>query len=54
MPLSGVELVPAEIACAELDVIASRLVNQARAEGIALTGEGGLLRVLLAGCPPPG
>lgn len=31
----------------ELDVIASRLVDQARAEGIALTGEGGLLPSLL-------
>jgi len=44
---SGAELVPAEITGGELDVIASRLVDQARVEGIALTGEGGLLPALL-------
>jgi len=39
---SGAELVPAEITGGELDVIASRLVEQARVEGIALTGEGSI------------
>ena len=40
-------MVPAASMGGELDVIASRLVAQARAEGIALTGEGGLLPSLL-------
>lgn len=44
---SGRELVPSAVLGGELDVIASRLVDQARAEGIALTGEGGLLPSLL-------
>ena len=49
-------LVPASGVGGELDVIASQLVDAARAEGIALTGEGGLLpallgRVLSAGLP---
>lgn len=43
----GRDLVPAAVLGGELDVIASRLVDQARAEGIALTGEGGLLPSLL-------
>lgn len=41
------ELVPASLVGGELDAIASRLVDQARVEGIALTGEGGLLPALL-------
>ena len=32
----------------DLEVIAGRLVDQARAEGISLTGEGGLLPALVA------
>ena len=42
-------LVPAEIvANTDLDVIASRLVDAARSDGIALTGAGGLLPALLS------
>ena len=45
-------LVPAgadpERAEGSLEVIAGRLVDQARSDGIALTGEGGLLPVLVA------
>ena len=40
-------LVPASGVGGELDVIASQLIDAARAEGIALTGEGGLLPALL-------
>ena len=40
---------PAEIVDGDgLDVIASRLVEAARADGVALTGEGGLLPALLS------
>lgn len=49
---TSTELVPAfasgEPVEADLGVIASQLVEQARADGIALTGEGGLLPALVA------
>lgn len=45
---TGSELVAADVVGSELDLIASRLVDQARAEGIALTGNGGLLPALLS------
>ena len=42
-------LLPAEIVDSDgLDLIAARLVNAARADGIALTGDGGLLPALLS------
>jgi hypothetical protein len=42
-------LLPAEIVHGDgLDVIAGRLVEAARADGVALTGEGGLLPALLS------
>lgn len=41
------ELVAMSLAGGELDALAARLVDQVRAEGIALTGEGGLLPALL-------
>ena len=49
---TSTELVPAfasgEPVEADLGVIASQLLEQARADGIALTGEGGLLPALVA------
>jgi transposase-like protein len=44
---ASAELVPA-VAGDDLALIASRLVEQARADGIALTGDGGLLPALVA------
>ncbi len=41
------ELVAMSLAGGELDALAAHLVDQARSEGIALTGEGGLLPALL-------
>ncbi len=39
-PAGSAELVPADMA---LGLVADRLVDQARADGVALTGDGGLL-----------
>lgn len=39
---------PGELAETDLSVIAGHLVDQARADGIALTGDGGLLPALVA------
>lgn len=44
---SGAEIVPAVTPGLGLDVVANQLVEAARTEGIALTGDGGLLPALL-------
>lgn len=44
---SGAEIVPAATSGLGLDVVAGQLVEAARTEGIALTGDGGLLPALL-------